>query len=124
MNFLLKSMRINTKSNNIIKFASFIRSADALAANKFKMHSISPTDKHTSTSIFCISGAHGCYCVGEYSKGHLCGQGVFCWKNGRKYEGEFKDSKRYGYGTQYNEEGEIERQDIWNDRTHAWEINE
>lgn len=26
------------------------------------------------------------------------GKGVFTWKDGRKYEGEYKDDQKHGYG--------------------------
>ena len=35
------------------------------------------------------------------------GKGVFTWKDGRKYEGEYKDDKKDGYGEFYWPDGRI-----------------
>ena len=42
----------------------------------------------------------GCY-IGEYKEGKWDGEGTRYWAEGDRYEGGFKDDKRYGQGTHY-----------------------
>jgi hypothetical protein len=40
--------------------------------------------------------------VGEYLNDKKHGRGVFTWKDGRKYDGEWKEGKQNGKGRYYN----------------------
>ena len=44
----------------------------------------------------------------------------FCWVDGKKYVGQFKNGCRYGQGIQYTKDGQIEKQGDWADRDSFW----
>ena len=52
----------------------------------------------SSNQIIQFLNDGGCY-EGEYKDGKYHGQGTETWSDGDKYEGEFKDGKNHGQGT-------------------------
>ena len=51
---------------------------------------------------------NGDYCEGEYHNGKLNGQGMYRWKDGSTWQGEFKDNQPWnGNGTWHYEDGTI-----------------
>ena len=42
--------------------------------------------------------------LGKHKSGEFHGQGTYTWTNGQKYEGEFKNGKKWN-GTVYNNDG-------------------
>ena len=53
--------------------------------------------------------------VGEWKDGKRHGQGTLSFTNGSKYVGEWKDRSMHGQGTQYNADGSVKREGIWED---------
>jgi hypothetical protein len=51
--------------------------------------------------VFCFE--NGDRYKGEFKDGDYNGKGIEYFANGNKFEGEFRDDKRNGIGTYYNE---------------------
>ena len=49
--------------------------------------------------------SNGAKYVGQWVNDIISGNGTFSWPHGDRYEGGFKDGKRYGYGTYYWSDG-------------------
>ena len=52
---------------------------------------------------------------GDFKDGKLEGQGTNTWPSGQKYEGDFKDGKREGQGTQTWPDGSVRYRGLWKD---------
>ncbi|EPG66450.1 MORN repeat protein [Leptospira wolffii] len=52
---------------------------------------------------------------GHFKNGKYDGKGVLEYSDGSKYEGEFQNSKRHGFGILYNNTGKIEFKGKWSD---------
>ena len=71
-------------------------------------------------SLIQISPPHsinklGSYYIGEFKGGLINGQGTFCWPDGKKYVGEWKQAKHHGKGIEYSADGHIFREGVWAD---------
>ena len=54
--------------------------------------------------------------VGEINeKEEPHGRGTMCWKNGRRYEGQWKNGKKHGQGVEYGANGAVDFSGEWTD---------
>jgi hypothetical protein len=51
--------------------------------------------------------------IGEVKHYIRCGKGIFCYKNGLKYDGEFLSGKFSGFGLITNTFGEVVSKGVW-----------
>jgi hypothetical protein len=57
--------------------------------------------------------ASGHVYVGEYVNDKRTGQGTYTWPTGEFYEGSFENNARHGQGKQYDKDGNLVQQGIW-----------
>jgi hypothetical protein len=55
--------------------------------------------------------------IGEAKNYVRHGKGLFCYKNGYKYDGDFVNGKFEGYGVMTNDYGEIVSKGVWGNGT-------
>lgn len=55
--------------------------------------------------------------IGEVKNYVRYGKGLFCYKNGYKYDGDFANGKFSGFGVMTNEYGEVVSKGVWGNGT-------
>lgn len=103
-----------------VKYQKTLELNESFSENTSAMPTIpSPRENYEKYGPKCLSPQGWIYYGNFDFNGHKTGKGVFIWKDGSKYIGDWKSNMANGKGTLYYSDGDIYSGDWTNDMAHG-----